>query len=274
MISGGEEDLANLVLRLAISQMIAERAGQSFSLLILDEVFGSLDEARRLNVVELLRGLQDRFEQVILITHIEPVREGLDRVISVRYDEETRRVGRRRRPDGGERRSTARTSCVAASARRDGLMASARELATAAAARRARIRRALEEIPALNAVFSEAFTERYRRDGMVGVRVPYLNPAVWRYAIEDADGRRDGLARRARRDRRVQHGAPLGRRRLDGSARRAPRVPGQRGGEGDRRARRRVAQAQGAQRDRAGDDAAHDGQHRLLLARSASCPGG
>jgi exonuclease SbcC len=86
VLSGGEEDLANLVLRLAISQMIAERAGQSFSLLILDEVFGSLDEARRFNVVELLRGLQDRFEQVILITHIEPVREGLDRVISVDYD--------------------------------------------------------------------------------------------------------------------------------------------------------------------------------------------
>jgi GNAT superfamily N-acetyltransferase len=43
-----------------------------------------------------------------------------------------------------------------------------------------------EEIPALNVVFSDAFTERYRRDGMVGVRVPYLNPSVWRYAIEDA----------------------------------------------------------------------------------------
>jgi exonuclease SbcC len=89
VISGGEEDLANLVLRLAISQMIAERAGQQFSLLVLDEVFGSLDELRRHNVVELLRRLQDRFEQVILITHIESVREGLDQVISVRYNEET-----------------------------------------------------------------------------------------------------------------------------------------------------------------------------------------
>jgi exonuclease SbcC len=89
VISGGEQDIANLCLRLAISQMIAERAGQSFSLLILDEVFGSLDESRRQNVVELLRGLQGRFEQVIVITHIEQVREGLDRVISVRYDEET-----------------------------------------------------------------------------------------------------------------------------------------------------------------------------------------
>ena len=89
VISGGEEDLANLVLRLSISEMIAERAGQAFSLLILDEVFGSLDEARRHNVVDLLRRLQDRFEQVILITHIESVREGLDRVVTVKYDEET-----------------------------------------------------------------------------------------------------------------------------------------------------------------------------------------
>ena len=89
VISGGEEDLANLVLRLAISQMIAERAGQAFSLLVLDEVFGSLDESRRHNVIELLRRLHDRFEQVILITHIESVREGLDRVLTVRYDPET-----------------------------------------------------------------------------------------------------------------------------------------------------------------------------------------
>jgi GNAT superfamily N-acetyltransferase len=43
-----------------------------------------------------------------------------------------------------------------------------------------------DDIPALNEVFSDAFTERYRRDGMVGVRVPALNPLIWRYAIEDA----------------------------------------------------------------------------------------
>jgi GNAT superfamily N-acetyltransferase len=43
------------------------------------------------------------------------------------------------------------------------------------------------DIAELNQVFSDAFTERYRRDGMVGVRVPFLNPTIWRYAIEDAD---------------------------------------------------------------------------------------
>ncbi|HET7632572.1 MAG TPA: GNAT family N-acetyltransferase [Gemmatimonadaceae bacterium] len=44
-----------------------------------------------------------------------------------------------------------------------------------------------DDIPGLNQVFSDAFTERYRRDGMVGVRVPFLNPVVWRFALDDAD---------------------------------------------------------------------------------------
>jgi exonuclease SbcC len=88
VISGGEEDVANLALRLAISQMIADRAGQPLSLLVLDEIFGSLDEERRNAVVELLRTLADRFPQVILITHIESVRDGFDRVVRVEFDEQ------------------------------------------------------------------------------------------------------------------------------------------------------------------------------------------
>ena len=100
VISGGEEDLANLVLRLAVSQLIAERSGQPFSLLVLDEVFGSLDDQRRANVVELLRRLQDRFEQVIVITHIDGVRDGLDRVLEVSLDEATGRAVVEQR-DGG-----------------------------------------------------------------------------------------------------------------------------------------------------------------------------
>lgn len=89
VISGGEEDVTNLVLRLAMSQMIAERAGHPLSLLILDEVFGSLDVARRDNVVQLLHRLQDQFDQVILITHIDGIRESLDQVLRVEFDERT-----------------------------------------------------------------------------------------------------------------------------------------------------------------------------------------
>ena len=43
------------------------------------------------------------------------------------------------------------------------------------------------DIAELNVVFSDSFTERYRRDGMSGVRVPNLNPKLWRYAIDDAE---------------------------------------------------------------------------------------
>ncbi len=42
------------------------------------------------------------------------------------------------------------------------------------------------DIPALNRIFADAFTDRYRRDGLVGVRVPPLNAQIWRYALQDA----------------------------------------------------------------------------------------
>lgn len=42
------------------------------------------------------------------------------------------------------------------------------------------------DIEALNRLFAEAFTDRYRRDGLVGVRVPPLSPRVWTYALRDA----------------------------------------------------------------------------------------
>lgn len=44
----------------------------------------------------------------------------------------------------------------------------------------------LEDIDPLNKIFSSAFTDRYRRDGMPGVRVPHLNYDVWRFALESA----------------------------------------------------------------------------------------
>ncbi len=86
VISGGEEDIVNLCLRLAISQMITERSGLPFSLLILDEVFGSLDDGRRDNVISLLHGLEQQFEQVLIITHLESLKENLNHSIRLEFD--------------------------------------------------------------------------------------------------------------------------------------------------------------------------------------------
>lgn len=87
VVSGGTEDIAAIALRLAISQMIAERAGHPLSLLVLDEPFGSLDAVRRESVLTLIRRLSSVFQQVILITHIEEAREAVDYAIEVEFDE-------------------------------------------------------------------------------------------------------------------------------------------------------------------------------------------
>jgi predicted N-acetyltransferase YhbS len=42
------------------------------------------------------------------------------------------------------------------------------------------------DIERINRIFSEAFTDRYQRDGLAGVRVPPLNPAIWRFALASA----------------------------------------------------------------------------------------
>ncbi|MCS6948945.1 MAG: SMC family ATPase [Armatimonadota bacterium] len=86
IISGGEEDIVNLSLRLAMAEMICERSGQPLGLLVLDEVFGSLDADRRENTLQLLRRLRERFAQIILISHIEEIQAGADRCLRVDYD--------------------------------------------------------------------------------------------------------------------------------------------------------------------------------------------
>jgi len=81
--SGGESDLANLCLRLAISNVIAERAGSSVNFLILDEIFGSQDQVRKRNIMTSLNQLANHFSQIILITHIDDVKDYMGHVLRV-----------------------------------------------------------------------------------------------------------------------------------------------------------------------------------------------
>ena len=76
--SGGEIDLANLCFRIAISTELAERAGNSTGgFIALDEIFGSQDSGRKTNILEQLLVLSEQFKQILLITHIEDVRDRL-----------------------------------------------------------------------------------------------------------------------------------------------------------------------------------------------------
>lgn len=90
VISGGEEDIVALALRMALSELIQERQGRPMSLMILDEVFGGLDADRRQAVLERLQAIKGRFAQILVISHIEEINQVADQYITLRRDETTR----------------------------------------------------------------------------------------------------------------------------------------------------------------------------------------
>jgi exonuclease SbcC len=85
--SGGEEDLANLCMRLAISEIITERAGSVFQFIILDEIFGSQDDIRKQNIIKALNGFSSKFRQIFLITHVDDIKQFTEHTMEVTEDD-------------------------------------------------------------------------------------------------------------------------------------------------------------------------------------------
>ena len=81
--SGSEIDLANLALRVAISEHVHLQSGGSIGLLVLDEVFGPLDEDRKARMLLALERLRGRFRQIIVVTHDASIKEQLPNAIEV-----------------------------------------------------------------------------------------------------------------------------------------------------------------------------------------------
>ncbi len=86
--SGGETDLANLCLRIAISLLISESSGVDFSFIILDEIFGSQDALRKENILNALAKLRNRFRQIFLITHIDDIKDSVENLVYVAENED------------------------------------------------------------------------------------------------------------------------------------------------------------------------------------------
>lgn len=87
--SGGEIDMIAVSVRVAISEYLM-RFGpdrESYSFLILDEVFGSQDIEHREKMIQMLRSLEERFPQIIAISHISDVQGQFDNTIQVVEDE-------------------------------------------------------------------------------------------------------------------------------------------------------------------------------------------
>jgi exonuclease SbcC len=82
--SGGEVDLANLVLRIAISKTLSELSGaSSVGFLAFDEVFGSQDEGRRMEILEAFHTIKEQYRQIFLISHEMEIKEMFERVVEL-----------------------------------------------------------------------------------------------------------------------------------------------------------------------------------------------
>jgi exonuclease SbcC len=81
--SGSEVDLANLALRVAISEHVRFQSGGAVGLLVLDEVFGPLDDERKERMLLALERLRGRFRQVLVVTHDSAIKEQLPSAIQI-----------------------------------------------------------------------------------------------------------------------------------------------------------------------------------------------
>ncbi|MBU6450308.1 MAG: SMC family ATPase [Cyanobacteria bacterium REEB67] len=75
LYSGGEAFKVNFALRIALARLLARRAGAKLETLIIDEGFGSQDDASRDKLVRAIRMIQSDFSRVLVITHISEVKE-------------------------------------------------------------------------------------------------------------------------------------------------------------------------------------------------------
>ncbi len=92
LFSGGEAFRINFALRIALSRLLARRAGTQLRSLFIDEGFGTQDEAGRERLVEAIAAIQDDFDLILVITHIEELRDRFPLQLRVEKDAEGSRL--------------------------------------------------------------------------------------------------------------------------------------------------------------------------------------
>lgn len=70
LVSGGEEQRANLCLRLALTRLVSARSGAPIRFIVLDEIFGNQDEDYRQLIVDSLEELRAYYPQIFLVSHV------------------------------------------------------------------------------------------------------------------------------------------------------------------------------------------------------------
>jgi len=81
--SGGEAFRVNFAIRLALSRLLARRAGAQLRTLIIDEGFGTQDTQGRERLVFAINAIQDEFDLILVITHIDELKDAFPARIEI-----------------------------------------------------------------------------------------------------------------------------------------------------------------------------------------------
>lgn len=87
LMSGGEQDVISLCIRIAIAEMILDTTGNGKQTMILDEIFGALDDSRKRTACDALQNLKSTLPRIVCVTHIEEIKDMADWTYVVEQDE-------------------------------------------------------------------------------------------------------------------------------------------------------------------------------------------
>jgi exonuclease SbcC len=87
MFSGGEAFRVNFAIRLALSEVLAQRAGARLQTLVIDEGFGSQDALGRQRLIEAINHVRRDFSKILVITHIDELKDAFPARLEVEKTE-------------------------------------------------------------------------------------------------------------------------------------------------------------------------------------------
>jgi len=87
MFSGGEAFRVNFAIRLALSEVLAQRKGARLQMLVIDEGFGSQDTLGRQRLIQAINTVKNDFAKILVITHLEELKDSFPNRIEVEKGE-------------------------------------------------------------------------------------------------------------------------------------------------------------------------------------------
>ena len=81
--SGGETFRIDFAIRIAMSKLLASRSGSPLPILFIDEGFGSQDTIGQGRLIEVIQSISEDFEKIIVITHVDSMKENFDQQIEI-----------------------------------------------------------------------------------------------------------------------------------------------------------------------------------------------